>query len=160
MDCIFFRTQKIQRKKSIVRSDSTKRVQWILPRLKIIMNLELGCHGIIKLDGVSTHTCEDTTEVALHKGYHSRTTPPNTTTVLLECDQIFGLSKGVCRNNIDALVEDLQKRGGSGNLNGTHLPVMLCGRDARTDTYIDAGGIKSNRHFQASLPLLTHSQRI
>lgn len=114
---------------------------------------ELGCHGILKIDGVSTHTGEVTTAMALQKGYHSRTTPPNTTAVVQECDQIFGLLKDICRNNIDVLVEELQKRGGSGNLNGTHLPVMLCGREAGTQTYVDAAGNEK----QQALPSLPSS---
>ena len=151
MDCTFFQTQKIQRKRSIVLMVSTRRVRWILRRLKLIIvsssycgmmdfqkctwyfqrtcfltlqfclfvesNLlkyaptaadELGCHGILKIDGVSTHTGEATTAMALQKGYHSRTTPPNTTTVLQECDQIFGLLKDICRANINVLVEELK----------------------------------------------------
>ena len=48
---------------------------------------------------------------------------------------------------------ELQKRGGSGNLNETHLLVMLCGRDARADTYIDAGGHQK----QQTLPSLPSS---
>ena len=101
---------------------------------------ERGCHGIVKLDGVATHTGRETAYMALHKGYHSRTTPPNTTTVLQECDQIFGLMKDICRSNIDALVGELQERGCSGNLNGTHLPVMICGREALTFDYVDSKG--------------------
>ena len=62
----------------------------------------------------------------------------------------IGLLIDICRANINVLVEELKKRGVSGNLNGTHLPVMLCGREAGTQTYIDAVG----REKQQALPSL------
>lgn len=61
--------------------------------------------------------------------------------------------KDICRSNIDALVGELQERGCSGNLNGTHLPVMICGREALTFDYVD---IKGNAR-QQKLPKLPSS---